>query len=118
MKHSLFIGAVFCGVIGALLSPTNAFAEHVDGSLPIYPNATPAGFSYGNPRIERALKNGFAMFADTTDSTQTVDRWYLGHLPQSCARHTDSGGIQYKCQSGVVNIVVCKGKTRLAIIPR
>lgn len=114
-QHTL--GFILRGAIGSLFVVAPALAVHKDGGLPIYPNATPVGLSYSDPHAEEALKMGFAMFADTTDSTHTVDQWYQSNLPKSCSRHIESAGTQYKCPAGVVNIVVYKGKTRIAIIP-
>jgi hypothetical protein len=117
MKKAFVCSALLCGAADLLLLAAPALAAHADGSLPIYPNAVPAGFSYSDPQIPKALKMGFAMFADTTDSTDKVDRWYKSNLPKSCTRHAESAGIHYQCSTGVVNVVVYKGKTRIAIVP-
>ena len=93
----------------------------MDGPLPIYPSAIPEGFTYDTPHIKDALKVGFTIFADSTDSTETVDRWYRRNLPKSCSRESATQGnatkVKYSCaHDNVVGIRPYKGKTRIVII--
>jgi hypothetical protein len=63
-----------------------------DGDIPIYPNAVIAG-SEGKletPRFKKALKMGFALFADTKDAPKPVVAWYREHLPASYTLHEEA----------------------------
>ena len=111
--------AVFLGAVLVLTCALPARADlRYDGSLPIYPNAIVAGEA-GAPadKFAKALKQGFQIFADTSDSPATVVSWYRAHLPASFTMHTESAGTQFKGGSSVVNVVTYHGKTRIMLSP-
>jgi hypothetical protein len=111
--------AVFLAAVVVLTCALPARAElRYDGSLPIYPNATVAGEA-GAPsgNFARALKQGFQLFADTSDSPAVVVSWYRAHLPASFTMHTESAGTQFNGGSSVVNVVTYHGKTRIMLSP-
>lgn len=102
-----------------LAAPLLAGAIVYDGNVPIYPNAVIAGSEgkLDTPRFKKALQMGFALFADTKDAPKTVVSWYREHLPASYALHEAAAGSQFKGAGDVINVVVYKGQTRIAIVP-
>jgi hypothetical protein len=90
-----------------------------DGNVPIYPNAVIAGSNgkLDTPEFKKALQIGFALFADTKDAPKTVVSWYRGRLPASYTLHQEAAGSQFKGGGNVINVVVYKGQTRIAIVP-
>jgi hypothetical protein len=116
MRHARVIQALIPVIAFAV--PGLAFAAtHIDGKIPVYPNAVPRGFTWNTPKIDQALKVGFGIFADTSDSVSTVSDWYQRNLPKSCAKTTNGVAAAYKCSTGVIGIHTEHGKTMIVIAP-
>jgi hypothetical protein len=118
--HARFLHSISYGIAVSLLLIGTAKATLMDGMLPIYPHAAPVGFKFGNPNIDKALKVGFGIFADSSDSTATVDLWYQRNLPKSCSRESARGNttaVKFSCPNdNVLGIRPYQGKTRIMIL--
>jgi hypothetical protein len=116
MRHARVTAALIPAI--AFAASGFAFAAtHVDGGLPVYPNAVPRGFTWTTPKIDQALKFGFGIFADSNDSVSTIGDWYGQNLPKSCARTAIATAVRYECSTGVVTVRTQHGKTLLIILP-
>ena len=111
---------IFRGVIPlvAALTGVASAAIHMDGSLPVYPNGVTRGFNWSTPNIDEALRSGFDIFEDTTDSVNTVARWYQNNLPKGCAKSTNGVAVAFRCsEDHGVSIRTMHGKTMIVISP-
>jgi hypothetical protein len=86
----------------------------MDGTLPLYPHGAPAA---GMPAIPvNALAQGVPYQQTTSDSVDTVDRWYKANAPKSCTRMSSQGAVKYSCPGG--SIVIQKhGDTIISFVP-
>lgn len=108
------IAALTIAVAGLTLTlPAPAASYQMDGSLPMYP------YAKLDPRESvpaSAIAQGVPLVLLTTDSVRTVDAWYSSNAPKGCARHAASGGVQYKCTGGSIQIY-SHGGTQIALVP-
>jgi hypothetical protein len=113
--------AVLCTALTLILMPGSLTANDGD-SLPIYPHTNKGGTAH-EPSNEKAINNAVTQGATakmfTTDSPQTVDRWYRDKLPKSCSRNAlTETTIQYTCAARAVSISPQQGQTIIILGPK
>ena len=115
------IFAVLCTAFAALLMSVSLSAN--DGeALPIYPHSHYAGTarqSINEKAVTEAVIHGDLARIFTTDSPQTVDRWYRERLPKSCTRNAiTETAIRYSCPTRAVSIMPEQGQTVIILGPK
>jgi hypothetical protein len=112
LASSLFL-AVFA--LTTLSAPT-------DGeTVPIYPNTHYKGDDrepINEKAVTQAIKDANTVSIYTSDSPETVDRWYTHMLPK-CARTVIDGAHVYRhlCATRTVNISPSQGQTSINMGP-
>jgi hypothetical protein len=113
--------SIVCTAFAVLLMSVPLPAN--DGeALPIYPNTHYAGAArqpVNEKAVTQAVMHGDLARIFTTDSPQTVDRWYREKLPKSCTRNAiTETAIRYTCATRVVSIMPDQGQTVILLGPK
>ena len=91
-------------------------------ALPIYPHTHYAGCArepINEKAVNQAVIDGDYATLYTTDSSQTVDRWYGQKLPKSCERIALTEAVfRYTCATRTVSILAYQGQTQILLGPK